>query len=210
MEGIWKSQKEKNYSMSLSFNRSLELPDFLRMIRFGFLKFYMKKLRILLIVLFISTMAFGQNDYFSGLKNEIKINAPYAFAGALELSYERILSEDTGVGISAAFPISDDLKFDYFLLPFARAYFGKKEAAGFFGEIHLAAYSDEQDDDTVPAGQQAESFNGLGLGFSLGFKLFSKSHWSFEAVGGLGRNFQNQEEIGELYPRYGILLGRRF
>ncbi len=36
------------------------------------------------------------------------------------------------------------------------------------------------------------------------------SGWVFEVVGGAGRNFVSPEEIGAVYPRFGLVVGKRF
>ena len=68
--------------------------------------------------------------------NEIKLNGLFLIAGALEVTYERTLTDESGVGITVFLPIDDDISDDinYFVSPYYRFYFGKKYAAGFYVE----------------------------------------------------------------------------
>ena len=71
----------------------------------------MRKL-VVVVVLFVFTLGYSQeNVNFS--KNELKANAVFLLAGAFEGTYERILNEESGVGVSFFVPISNhyDTKF---------------------------------------------------------------------------------------------------
>ncbi|NNE31262.1 MAG: hypothetical protein HKN40_02725, partial [Winogradskyella sp.] len=66
-------------------------------------------------------------------KSEIKLNALYMVAGAFDVAYEHLLSEESGVGVELFLPYDEDIKddIDYYLSPYYRMYFGNKYAAGF-------------------------------------------------------------------------------
>jgi len=96
----------------------------------------MKKF-IYLFALIITTMSFAQdtepNIDFN--KNELKGNALFLVLGSFDFSYERILSEESGVGVSINMPFDrENWDINYAVTGYYRYYFGKKPAAGFFGE----------------------------------------------------------------------------
>ena len=70
-------------------------------------------------------------------KNEIKINLLYFILDFPEITYERLLTDQTVLGVSVAFPIEsgasmlgNDLNF--IMNPYYRVYFGEKPNTGFF------------------------------------------------------------------------------
>ena len=75
------------------------------------------------------------SSFFSGCKqkkealifkrNELKGNTFFLILGALEVTYERILNEDTSLGVSIFFVNQDDFESDFMLTPHYRAYFRK-------------------------------------------------------------------------------------
>jgi hypothetical protein len=136
--------------------------------------------------------------------NEIKLNMGYLIGGIAEISYERILSDESSAGISVAAVFDDSIDFEYLIIPYYRFYFGRKRNAGFFFEAN-AAYFTEQTDNTP-----VRSESGLGLGLAVGGKFLTKKGWILELVGGLGRNFVNEDIISGVYPRVGISVGKRF
>lgn len=165
---------------------------------------------ILTSALFIfSFVCFGQTERSANLsqealKHEIRVNAAYFIAGLPEISYERILSDESGVGISMGAAIDKDIEYTFFLTPFYRFYFGKKRAAGFFVEANSNLYAQEIHNDP------SDNVMGLGLGFALGGKFMTKGGWVAELLAGAGRNFLNTDLIEEGYPRLGVSIGKRF
>jgi hypothetical protein len=175
----------------------------------------MKKLFVL-ICLTSSLLGFSQEKETNDFKrNELKGNALFLVAGALEVSYEKLLNEESGVGVSLFLAITDDFDTNFALTPYYRFYFGKKPAAGFFVEGFgtLNSY-----DDSIYTGQNSSynyykdiSRTDFALGFGLGSKWTTKSGFLFEINAGVGRNLFNSSDTDhEIIGRGGIILGYRF
>jgi hypothetical protein len=176
----------------------------------------MKKL---LVLLCLSALTFGYSQDEKKVdfpKNEIKGNALFLVAGALEVTYERLLSKETGIGASVFIAITEDFNTNFALTPYYRVYFGEKPATGFFveGFGSLNSYND-----SIYTGQDS-SFNSyykevsrtdFALGFGLGSKWITKSGFLFEINAGVGRNLFNSSDTDyEIVGRGGITLGYRF
>ena len=155
-----------------------------------------------------------QEELFYTGKNELKLNALYLLLGFPELSYERVLDEESAIGISVAFSTEDVFDIDFMAIPYYRVYFGDKPAAGFFVEGNAALYAVDNYEVTYYDGYSYEEEKtnevGAGLGLAVGTKFMTKSGWVFEVFGGAGRNFLTPEEIGAVYPRLGLTVGKRF
>lgn len=169
----------------------------------------MKNYMLTATLFFFGFISFGQTDSIQSLNeealnDEIRVNAAYLIIGLPEISYERILSDESAVGISMGARIDKDIEQIFFLTPFYRLYFGKKRAAGFFVEANSTIYAQEINDDS------SDNVMGLGLGFAIGGKFITKGGWVAELLAGAGRNFLNTDLIEEGYPRVGISIGKRF
>lgn len=151
-------------------------------------------------------------------RNELKLNLPTTiFLLHPEITYERIIHEDFGVGGSLGFnPGSDEYPIDFILAPFARWYFGgsslnlQKYGAGFFVELNGAVFSKEDSYyDYYDGGLSVwtdEKVFGTGLGLAFGWKYLSANNWVADVYFGAGRDFVNDSA----YPRMGITIGKRF
>ncbi len=150
---------------------------------------------------------FAQSNVgFTPAKNEVSLNLPIAiFAAFPEISYERILSEDMGVGLSGAVAADGtfiDMKF--MLTPYLRWYFSgsseseRKYGAGFFVEANTSIFTSKK---------HVVNETGFGLGLALGWKFVSSGNWTGQIYVGAGRNFADGVKI---YPRLGITVGKRF
>jgi hypothetical protein len=180
----------------------------------------MKK-TILILSLSTSLIGFGQEQKATPLlKNEIKANALFLVIGATEFTYERILSNDSGVGVSVFYAKQDDADLNFSLSPYYRAYFGDKPAAGFFVEgfsmlntgrksVHVDYVFDNNTQTYNSVNRGGESFTDLALGFSVGAKWIHSRGFVFEFSGGIGRNLIDSDSP-EVVGRGGISLGYRF
>lgn len=149
--------------------------------------------------------------------NEIKLNLLYTVLGLPEINYERIIANDMSVGGAVLFGLGDDSNFNFGVIPNFRVYFGGKKASGFFIEANAAILSikeynymvnfDSMGFPTWLKSTEKKSTN-FGLGAAAGGKFLTKSGFVGEAYFGLGRIFGNDYE--ELYPRFGITIGKRF
>jgi hypothetical protein len=176
----------------------------------------MKKL---LVLLCLSALTFGYSQDEKKVdfkKNEIKGNALFLVAGALEVTYERILTEESAFGASVFIAITDDFDTNFALTPYYRFYFGKKPAAGFFveGFGSLNSYDDSIytfQDSSFNSNYKEVSRTDFALGIGLGSKWITKSGFLFEINAGVGRNLFNSSDTDyEIIGRGGITLGYRF
>jgi len=89
-----------------------------------------------LSVSFFSGKAQEAQEISENKKHEVKLNAFFMVVGAFEPSYEYLLNEESGIGVSVFIPFDNDIKDDinYYISTYYRFYFGKKYAAGFFLE----------------------------------------------------------------------------
>ena len=176
----------------------------------------MKKL---LLLLCLSILSFGYSqdkEKVDFSKNEIKGNALLLIAGGFEVSYERLLNEESSLGLSVFVPFVDDFDTKFSLTPYYRFYFGEKPAAGFFvegfGMFNTFEYTSDWFSDTSPS-EFPERQSDFALGFGLGGKWITKRGFLFEVNGGIGRNLfnSNSEEYGhQIVGRGGVSLGYRF
>ena len=164
----------------------------------------MKKL-ITIFAVFCSTLAFSQSE-----NNEFKVNILYTAIGMPELSYERLISDNSSLGASVAFSLDkkEDMDLRFSFTPYYRMFFGQKKAAGFFIEANsiIVKYVD-----TIYYNESTNTYEtktGFGLGAAAGAKFLTKNNLIGEVYGGVGRVF-GDNSLGA-YPRFGITLGKRF
>jgi len=175
----------------------------------------MKKL---VLLLFLVSFSFGysqEKEQVDFKKNEIKGNALFLVAGALEVTYEHLLNEESGIGVSLFVPYDNSINTNFSLSPFYRFYFGKKPAAGFFVEGFgmLNSYTQQASTGsffTNYVGPEKDVTD-FALGFGLGAKWITNKGFIFEINGGVGRNLINSNDKDfEIVGRGGITLGYRF
>lgn len=147
--------------------------------------------------------------------SEIKINGLLAVVGAMELSYERSINEESAFGVSVLVPYdSSDTSLNYYVSPYYRWYFGNKYSAGFF----LEGFGMLNSEDVVEITVNGNGFNSnltsrvdFALGIGIGGKWVSKRGFVGELNLGFGRNLFNSAATGtELVGKIGITLGYRF
>lgn len=148
-------------------------------------------------------------------KNEIKINGLYLVLGAFEVTYERLLNEESGVGISVFLPFDEEINDDinYYISPYYRMYFGNKYAAGFFVEAFGLLSSVKET--TVNYGDDIffneDDVTDFALGIGVGGKWVTKRGFLVELNFGVGRNlFNNNSSSEDFVGKIGITLGYRF
>lgn len=179
----------------------------------------MKQILVITFALAISTLTFAQEEEMINRRElgqtEIKFNMGTALFELIELSYERILNGDAGVGISTAYSFDESSEFRGMILPYFRFYPSERQKAeGFFLEANTGViFSEDNIIEYSPypgSGQNnRENRAGFGLGVAVGGKFISKRGLFGEVLGGLGREF-NDETFIEIYPRVGINFGFRF
>lgn len=174
----------------------------------------MKKLMLFsLLLVFIAISANAQEA-----KNEAKVNLLGLTIGLPDLSYERLLNDNMGIGLSLGMGFKNGShyqnQFRYVVLPHFRYYFGSKYASGFFLEAHASVISAKKDlKDEFKAEEKFEPY--FGLGAALGVKLFNKRGFLAEGYAGLGQQLNVEKDkirhkSHHLYPRVGVSIGKRF
>jgi hypothetical protein len=186
----------------------------------------MKKLILCSLFMLLSGSLFAQDNYAASdnvddvfyPKNEVKANALYLVLGAFDVTYERLLNEESGVGLNVVIPFDEDLDdYNYFISPYYRLYFGKKYASGFFLEgfgtlssqnNRIAVFSDPFD--PVPTIRD-EKVTDFALGIGAGGKWVTKSGFVGEVGFGIGRNLTNtSDNADDLIGKINITVGYRF
>ncbi|KQN38788.1 hypothetical protein ASE92_05040 [Pedobacter sp. Leaf41] len=159
-----------------------------------------------------------------GGNNEIKINLFYSILALPEITYERIIEDNMGVGLSVAIGATNEnvfgSKINYVITPHYRIYFGNKKANGFFIEGNAGIISHKEFDYTslaytsYPAGYDItlpeRNYTDFGLGAAAGAKFLTRNGFLGEAYLGVGRVFGSKNQSLEAYPRFGLTIGKRF
>ncbi len=183
----------------------------------------MKKITLLLLLLFISYLSFAQEvklDFPQDInkKHELKLNAFSLIAfSSLDASYEYLLNKDSSFGISVFYNLKSPYDEFYFnrkfsLTPYYRWFFtDTRFARGFFVEgfgmlnIHEEVFYDDFFNDP-----DLEKETAFALGVSVGGKFIIKSGFTAEVSFGIGRNIINNNVENSLVTRGGVSLGYRF
>jgi hypothetical protein len=190
----------------------------------------------LLFLIFLSLQLTGQNlenseesEYPQDVekKYELKLNAfsLITFA-ALDISFERLINENSSYGIAVFYDFSDyaddDVSFPkkFSITPYYRWFFSEnKYAQGFFieGFGMLNTYQDYYNDDYNNNYNRVETQTSFALGISVGGKFVIKEGFTAEVLGGVGRNLIKGESDNDsndfannIIGRFGISLGYRF
>jgi hypothetical protein len=186
---------------------------------------------IFIAVLLLSINVFGQNqntstnhtqNLLNGTdNNELRINLLMSISGLPELTYERYIADNMGVGLSAAISLDkfENQSTRSIILPYYRVYFGSKKASGFFIEGNMAVVGQKELYNTYDyysysnysyysSSYSTKSTTNFGLGAAVGAKFLTRNNFLGEVYLGVGRLFG--ESILSAYPRVGISLGKRF
>lgn len=175
----------------------------------------MKKLGSALFFLFFSIVAHAQIDQ-EGIDikrrseaighygdNELKINMFNTVLGLADLSYERLLADNMGFGVSVSVSLDKTLKKHFVFLPYYRLYFGDKKANGYFLEGNMAVVSFKENV------EQKNITTTYGVGAAFGHKLLFRNGFFGEAFLGLGKIMEHDSYL-KIYPRVGLSFGKRF
>lgn len=147
-------------------------------------------------------------------QNELHLNLLSSLTyGFLELSYERILNEDSSIGLSGFVPVVKHKTYAYGVIPYYRQFFGNKIASGIFVEGNLGVFSRKDNIKLVYddyGGYSSLLTNGLnfGYGVAVGAKLVSKRNFLVNIYGGVNRLINTNGD--DVFPRAGITIGKRF
>lgn len=153
-----------------------------------------------------------------GGNNELKINLLMTVIGVPEITYERLIGDNMGLGLTAGIALDDDINYRFAVTPHYRLYFGSKKANGFFieGNAALIGSRDHEyaylESMSYPGGyyhRSDKTVTNFGLGAAVGGKFLTRNGFLGEAFLGVGRVFGERRFIEE-YPRIGITIGKRF
>ncbi|MBG7611377.1 DUF3575 domain-containing protein [Polaribacter sp. BAL334] len=165
----------------------------------------MKKI-FLAITILISSYGFSQQ--------EIKLDiADALIIRSLEFSYEKYLTEESSIGVSALFNLTkQDVGFRYnentMITPYYRHYFTTNAQWNFFGEGFLGINSGKKES-IKNSGDYDIKYTDGALGVAIGMKYIAKGGLVIDVYGGLGRNlFGSDSPV--IVPRIGLNVGWRF
>ncbi len=148
-----------------------------------------------------------------GGKHEVKLNLLMTVLGAPEISYEYLLSDNTGLGASFIFGLADDVDINVGIMPQFRVYFGSKRANGFFIEANSVIQSYKGDRfvflNDYTTYMSRSSHTNFGLGAGVGGKFLTRNGFLGEVSFSVGRLF-GQNRLDDAYGRAGITIGKRF
>lgn len=187
--------------------------------------------KIVLIILFIASSFWGYAQKIDSLKNsiqkkvetiahgginELKYNLLSTIEGLPELTYERIIADNMGVGVAIAVGLDNSAAYEFGFTPYYRLYFGKKEASGLFIEGNTSIITLTDDYYAIspqyPNGHTYKSrATSVGLGAAAGVKFLTRNSFFIEAYIGFSKLIGDR--IGYYtgaVPRNGISIGKRF
>ncbi|VAV86012.1 hypothetical protein MNBD_BACTEROID02-180 [hydrothermal vent metagenome] len=173
-------------------------------------------LTTLILLSIFSIQAQNNNDDIQQNYNEVKLNGLYLVLGVIDVTYERTLNEESGVGISLFLPFDEDINADinYYISPYYRFYFGKKYAAGFFlegfGMLNSIDRVQFQFDNLGNVIDISDNITDFALGIGFGGKWVTNKGFIGELNLGVGRNLFNNDTIDDFVGKLAITLGYRF
>lgn len=135
----------------------------------------------------------------------------------LNVSYERFLNKDSGVGFNLMLELDNSNLFQ--ISPYYRMYFGQEYASGFFIEGFVPIYLGKQkaylnEDDTSQIFSETVNVNrtSIGIGFGLGKKWVIKKNIIFELSAGIGRLIGGEKYnyVSNLTGKGTLGIGYRF
>ena len=159
-------------------------------------------------------------------KNELKINMTNLIIFKwVDVSYERILNEESTFGVGTLFSLDQDYNDDvldeyrtFSITPYYRHFFSNKYAQGFFvegfGMLHSGKdeyYNDYYNPltDSYNYVDYQEKYTDFAIGISAGAKFVTKRGFVAEIYLGIGRDLLGNSDI-EVVGRGGIAIGYRF
>lgn len=180
----------------------------------------MKKITLSLAFAFLGTsmlLAQETTENTATRQNDIMISPIELIAiPAVNVSYERLLNEDNGIGINGIFYVGNDdeeVRFSQ-ISPYYRAYFGKKYASGFFVEGFLPITMTKEYvynyNEGVYASERLVDETTFGVGVGFGGKWVAKRNIIFEASAGIARRFGGDSGTSEITGKGMLGIGYRF
>ena len=191
----------------------------------------MRKSIFFTFFLFSSFFSFSQqnenedNAYEDMSNNELKVNMTNLIAFKfVDLTYERILNEESSIGASLLVNVDQDGDLDldeyrkFSFTPYYRHFFSKKYAKGFFVEAFGMLHTGEEENyvqtfdlqgNIISEEYRDRDYTDFAVGISAGGKFVTKRGFIAEVYLGIGRDLLGNSDI-EIVGRGGISLGYRF
>ena len=181
----------------------------------------MKKVLFILILLFTFS-GYSQKRYVHvqvEKQHEITLNAFNLIAAKwVDVSYERILNEESSVGVSFLSRVGNHTAFEdwglksYSVTPYYRQYFSPYYASGFFMEAFAMYNGGERNDwvnNEITNQKDKQKYKDVAFGVGLGQKLVTRRGFVGIVYAGLGRNmFDVNAPV--VVGRAGVSFGFRF
>jgi hypothetical protein len=194
-------------------------------------KIKMKRTYLKLIYSLILIFIYSINNYAQELKpveaskvkqpkNELKINALTLISfGAVDITYERILNNESSIGVSIYLLSENNLESEYYrtfsITPYYRSYFSRNYNKGFFVELFTMLYKRKDEYYSSYDYEEINNFEsleytGAALGISVGGKWVTKYGFVAEISAGIGRVILSNNDEIPIVGRGGITIGKRF
>lgn len=167
----------------------------------------MKQLLLIASLVFAVTLH-AQEENSVERQNDMMISPIELIAGpALNVSYERLLNKDSGIGINVMMLLDKGEDGDGIqsqISPYYRMYFGKKYASGFFveGFIPITMSNDEIYVPYTSSGSFVSTYKyekntTIGAGIGFGGKWVARRNIIFEVSMGIARRFGMSSEYDD-------------
>ncbi len=184
----------------------------------------MKKLVILVLLATVFVSGYAQEEEVVQKQNEVYLNAFNLITFKwLDVSYERVLNEESSVGISTLVSLDkESYGYDSYrkfsITPYYRHFFSKDYAKGFFmeaftminsGDYETYNYYYNEATDQYIDETNTNSYTDIAFGIGVGGKFVSKRGFIGEIHAGVGRNLFN-DNAPNVVGRGSISFGFRF
>lgn len=177
----------------------------------------MKKFYLLTMIV-ISFATIGAQENEKQRKNDILADPVLLIAVPMaNITYERLLNKDMGVGVNAMITLNDDIEDFKQISPYFRYYLGEKYASGFFFEGFVPVTSqkdgfygtvyDEPTNTNYYSYKGEKTITTVGIGFGVGGKWVIKKRLVIEASGGIARRLGSNIRDYDLTPVTGKIMG---
>lgn len=184
----------------------------------------------LLLPLAIQAQDITENTVLAGKKNEFRVDVLSAIVyQKASLSYERFFAGYWSAGINVNFSNSNKLNEDfdngyrnnvpkYEFNPYVRYALSKSRSRYYFAEV-FGSYNGGDYKEIIRVGGMAmpdyyttkkSTYTDIGLGGSLGYKMYFKDSIALEFLVGFGSNLTNRDKSPDVISRVGLNLGYRF
>ena len=189
----------------------------------------MKKLFCLFLLLSIASQA-QENTVLANKKNEFRVDVLSAIVYAkASFSYERFFGKDWSTGFNVNFSNSNRLdkdfdngyrnnvpKFEF--NPYLRYALSKSKSRYYFAEVFGSYNGGDfkeiirvEGDNLIDYYTTLKSkYTDIGLGGSLGYKMYFNNSIAVEFIVGFGSNLTNRDKSPDVISRVGLNVGYRF